>query len=983
MKSKKVLTTLLVAMGLVAPVLTGCNTPKGSSSNNNSTSENGGHVDPDPEQNKYVIVYSGDARVNDTISFVLNKGTDPVTSEYVIEPKTAEDAEMFAFGADGLTATCLKEGKGTVVAKIDNKVVAELEITIARSAILSIKDTLDEVIKEIPFNGSAGTNSAKTETTYTVQGQVVSISKNKASDSTKYDGTVIIDDGTGAIPCIVYGNISGMKYVIGDSVQTTVKFTNYYGVLEAIATVSTATKQTSLYPDQLVKIEKAFTARPAEAMDGAAFAAYYAECKANGVTGSTKYTDVKHVTLSKVVGTGEEGSEYKTFTVPGDTSECNGKLSVTDTTSCTADVTKDKVSDMEGYMIGGNSSSKYLKLNITEQTYAKAESVSISSATGEMTTYVRFGLQLIANVNPVGAAIESIKWYSLNEARATIDENTGVLTGVASGYCGVKVVVNENIVAYSIVRVDASANPATGVTLDKSEASVMNVAGNTITLTPAITTKKPTTEMPCTDEIIWTSSDENVATVEDGVVTPVAFGKTTIFVQVGNYSASCRVTVVNQTLKDLDGAANNAVVDTYGVVMGKYTAGFWIGDGDRAFYVYKKPAELTAQIAVGDIVHVKGKVGFYQNVKQVASPTLVEVVNDYNGPLSNPELLTITKANAGTLGPNEQCRYSVVSGVVVASSGSTSITYTLKLSNDASIKVYLDNTNMDADSKADLKNKMVTGNLVTVYGFLGMYSGSYQLLNPVCTSSSAVTITGMTLDKTEANVYRGQKLQLNPVFTPEYAYSADVTWTVTGNDKVTVDNKGLVTVAADAVPDSTATVTATLGGLEASCVITAKKKDSVFVTDRITPTDIKNAGGSSSTSYKAFTGLEGNNSDAVYSGNTANGNSSIQTNSNGSPANRGIVSTTSGGTVAKIKVKFNSSTSATKTLNVYGKTTAYSSYTDLGSAGTKGTLIGTVVYTGAEAEVEITISGEYTYVGLISAGGAIYMDYIDITWDVA
>ena len=41
-------------------------------------------------------------------------------------------------------------------------------------------------------------------------------------------------------------------------------------------------------------------------------------------SGSTKYTDVKHVTLSKVVGTGEEGNEYKTFTVPGDTSECNG-----------------------------------------------------------------------------------------------------------------------------------------------------------------------------------------------------------------------------------------------------------------------------------------------------------------------------------------------------------------------------------------------------------------------------------------------------------------------------------------------------------------------------------------------------------------------------------------------------------------------------------------------------------------------------------
>ena len=64
---------------------------------------------------------------------------------------------------------------------------------------------------------------------------------------------------------------------------------------------------------------------------------------------------------------------------------------------------------------------------------------------------------------------------------------------------------------------------------------------------------------------------------------------------------------------------------------------------------------------------------------------------------------------------------------------------------------------------------------------------------------------------------------VSATLTPANATTA-VVWSVTGNEKVTVDQNGKVTVGADAVGGSTATVTATAGTVSASCVITVLAK---------------------------------------------------------------------------------------------------------------------------------------------------------------
>ena len=136
----------------------------------------------------------------------------------------------------------------------------------------------------------------------------------------------------------------------------------------------------------------------------------------------------------------------------------------------------------------------------------------------------------------------------------------------------------------------------------------------------------------------------------------------------------------------------------------------------------------------------------------------------------------------------------------------------------------------------------------------------------------------------------------------------------------------------------------------------------------------------------ATTGVSGNNyaewsgetatSNAVYAGQSAGGNESIQLRSKNSDS--GVVSTFSGGKLKKVVVVWNDATDEGRTLNVYGKATAYEAATDLYDSENQGTLLGSIV---KGTSTELTIDGDYAYIGLRSASGAMYLNSISIIWE--
>lgn len=98
---------------------------------------------------------------------------------------------------------------------------------------------------------------------------------------------------------------------------------------------------------------------------------------------------------------------------------------------------------------------------------------------------------------------------------------------------------------------------ATGLSLDKTEASLNT--GDTLTLKPTVSPADATNQ-----KITWTSSDESVATVKDGVVTAAKAGTATITAKTedGGFTATCTITVTEKATSGTTNPTNTTNTDT-------------------------------------------------------------------------------------------------------------------------------------------------------------------------------------------------------------------------------------------------------------------------------------------------------------------------------------------------------------------------------------------------------------------------------------
>lgn len=176
----------------------------------------------------------------------------------------------------------------------------------------------------------------------------------------------------------------------------------------------------------------------------------------------------------------------------------------------------------------------------------------------ELAMTVGDAVTLVATVSPENATDKSVSWSSSDTAVATVDE-AGKVTAVGAGSATVTAKAGEKTAACSVTVSAAQETPTptpdptptpqppapeppanvavSSVTLNTTTLSLTE--GDTITLTATVGPENATDKT-----VTWSSSDPNVATVDQsGKVTAAVAGTAVITAVAGEKSASCTVTI--------------------------------------------------------------------------------------------------------------------------------------------------------------------------------------------------------------------------------------------------------------------------------------------------------------------------------------------------------------------------------------------------------------------------------------------------------
>lgn len=149
--------------------------------------------------------------------------------------------------------------------------------------------------------------------------------------------------------------------------------------------------------------------------------------------------------------------------------------------------------------------------------------------------------------------------------------------------------------------------PCTGITIDKTTL-LFDTIGQTDTIIATVTPNNTT------DEIIWSTTDANVATVDKGKVVAVGNGECTIIVVCGNKSAQCTVGV--EEIDDTTIKCTNLSFTVESVTVGTDTGQYDLGEylritpmacTETVRWSSSKPS--IASVSQTGIVTVKGVIG--------------------------------------------------------------------------------------------------------------------------------------------------------------------------------------------------------------------------------------------------------------------------------------------------------------------------------------------------------------------------------------
>lgn len=190
------------------------------------------------------------------------------------------------------------------------------------------------------------------------------------------------------------------------------------------------------------------------------------------------------------------------------------------------------------YIVGADGSrlcSKTISITVKDS----LSGITLNASSKEITVGSSF--QLAVSYIPSTAKPEgTVQWASSNTDVAIVDthgrvkalkKGTTIITASVDGFrkeCRITV-IEEQV-------------PVTGIRLNASDIFIKE--GTQYALTVTYTPSNANTNIPSAADIVWSSQNTKIATVNNGIIKAIRSGSTTITAKYGIYSATCKVTVM-------------------------------------------------------------------------------------------------------------------------------------------------------------------------------------------------------------------------------------------------------------------------------------------------------------------------------------------------------------------------------------------------------------------------------------------------------
>ena len=400
--------------------------------------------------------------------------------------------------------------------------------------------------------------------------------------------------------------------------------------------------------------------------------------------------------------------------------------------------------------------------------------------------------QLKAKVSPDDKA-SKVVWSSSNESVLTVDGN-GLVTAVGDGDATIMATVDGVSATTDTITVTTPVVKVSGVSLSASNLKLA-VGGEPSTLTATVEPNNATNK-----NVSWSSSDPEVATVADGVVTPVKAGAATITVTTedGEYSATCKVTVIQP--------ATGITLDKQKVTL--------VGAATEQLKATVVPAEADQTVVWKSSNESVATVDQTGKVTSVSKGAATITASTEDGTYSQD--CAVTVSNPATSLTVDQSSLNLAKG----EEG------TVKASLAGALAGEVDETKLALDDTGSSKAFKVVDNGDGSYTVTALKNGSGSFVITAGSLSQPVSVSvtnpaqKVELNKTNLSFTVGDaSAKLSATVTPADADDATVSWTSSDSSIATVKD-GVVTP----LKAGTVTITATCGDKTATCAVTVAAK---------------------------------------------------------------------------------------------------------------------------------------------------------------